>query len=585
MSLKRRNIIALVLLLSAAAGWTFGQQLLDSPSGEYSTEGTEEETYFEQTYTEPGTEIAVEIHTEAATEIASESEVHSDFSSELLTEWETEAALGFASESMTEWETEAASEFASEPAYETESEMVSEFTEVWTDDSVLPGEASGQNGAGQARARRFIGFLLSFAAVVAAGAAIFALFQKNPICGPDGIFLLFAAMAAVNSALQGISYRPGAAAAAVLLLLSGIVTVFLFLTGIRELLGWMRFRLSLSWCLVQRIARRCRVPQVSLLVLVGWILLSLSGFSGFLAANAGFYAGVPASSLCCLAAAALGFCCLWKYGADLGHFKRQLDNYRKGLPIAVGDGAFAQTEAQLLDVQARHEEAVRTAVTSERFKVELISNVSHDLRTPLTAILGYSELLQRERLSPEGQEQLRRLHQKAGYMNDLVGSLFELTKVSSGVAEAKKEEIDLIRLLEQTIGLFDDQLTAVGLAVRRSYCSDTVPVVTDGGRMHQVFANLLGNAIKYALAGTRIYLEVRQTEKGCLVRMTNTASYEMDFQPDEIVQRFARGDKARSTKGSGLGLAIAQTYTASVGGSFRVAVDGDQFNAIVELPR
>ena len=231
MSLKRRNIIALVLLLSAAAGWTFGQQLLDSPSGEYSTEGTEEETYFGQTYTEPGTEIAVEIHTEAATEIASESEVHSDFSSELLTEWETEAALGFASESMTEWETEAASEFASEPAYETESEMVSEFTEVWTDDSVLPGEASGQNGAGQARARRFIGFLLSFAAVVAAGAAIFALFQKNPICGPDGIFLLFAAMAAVNSALQGISYRPGAAAAAVLLLLSGVVTVFLFFDG------------------------------------------------------------------------------------------------------------------------------------------------------------------------------------------------------------------------------------------------------------------------------------------------------------------------------------------------------------------
>ena len=89
-------------------------------------------------------------------------------------------------------------------------------------------------------------------------------------------------------------------------------------------------------------------------------------------------------------------------------------------------------------MQARHEEAVRTAVTSERFKVELISNVSHDLRTPLTAILGYSELLQRERLSPEGQEQLRRLHQKAGYMNDLVESLFELTKVSSGVAEAKK---------------------------------------------------------------------------------------------------------------------------------------------------
>ena len=103
-------------------------------------------------------------------------------------------------------------------------------------------------------------------------------------------------------------------------------------------------------------------------------------------------------------------------------------------------------------MQAQHEEAVRTAVTSERFKVELISNVSHDLRTPLTSILGYSELLQKETLTQEGQEQLRRLHQKAGYMNDLVESLFELTKVSSGVVESKKEQIDLVRLMEQTIG-------------------------------------------------------------------------------------------------------------------------------------
>ena len=103
--------------------------------------------------------------------------------------------------------------------------------------------------------------------------------------------------------------------------------------------------------------------------------------------------------------------------------------------------------------------------------------------------------------------------------------------------------------------------------------------------MHQVFANLLGNAIKYALAGTRIYLDIKETENRYLVRMMNTASYEMDFKPDEIMQRFARGDKARSTKGSGLGLAIAQTYTESVGGSFRVSVDGDQFSAIVELPK
>lgn len=124
-----------------------------------------------------------------------------------------------------------------------------------------------------------------------------------------------------------------------------------------------------------------------------------------------------------------------------------------------------------------------------------------------------------------------------------------------------------------------------GLAAKRSDPSESIPVITDGSRMHQVFANLLGNAIKYSLPDTRVYIEVRETPETCLVRMVNTASYEMDFSPEEIVQRFARRDKARSTKGSGLGLAIAQTYTQSVGGSFRVNVDGDQFSAIVELPK
>ena len=185
----------------------------------------------------------------------------------------------------------------------------------------------------------------------------------------------------------------------------------------------------------------------------------------------------------------------------------------------------------------------------------------------------------------EGREQLQRLHLKAGYMNDLVESLFELTKVSSGTVQSKKEQIDLVRLLEQTIGLFDDQLLAAGLTVRRNYEKESVSVVTDGARMHQVFANLLGNAIKYALAGTRIYVEIKETSDNYRVRMMNTASYEMDFKPEEILQRFARGDKARSTKGSGLGLAIAQTYTESVGGTFRVGVDGDQFSAVVELPK
>lgn len=427
-----------------------------------------------------------------------------------------------------------------------------------------------------------VGLFFIFAAVAAAFAAVFVLWQKDPIFGPDGASLLFVFSVVIYYLSQNVEYIIVWRSMGVGVNISTeiLITVCVLL-GMREVFGWIRGRCSLSWCLAQRIATRCSTPQKSLLVFILCIIISFSGFLGFLTVKSSYrFLSVGFS-----VSAILAFCCLWKYGTDLDHFKKQLDNYRHGKSISVGNGVFSQTEAQLLEVQAQHEEAVRTAVTGERFKVELISNVSHDLRTPLTSILGYSELLQNEELSPQGREQLRRLYQKAGYMNDLVESLFELTKVSSGAVESKREQIDLIRLLEQTVGLFDDQLANAGLVVKRSYDADSIQVVTDGARMHQVFANLLGNAIKYALAGTRIYLEVKRTDSCFLIRMMNTASYEMDFKPDEIMQRFARGDKARSTKGSGLGLAIAQTYTESVGGAFRVEIDGDQFSAIVELPK
>ena len=427
--------------------------------------------------------------------------------------------------------------------------------------------------------RRFLGYVLCFAAAASAGGAIFGLRQTAPALGPDGIGMISGIFGILYYTAINAEYMMWSYLLDIWVTAASILAACVILFSIRELWGWARAKFSLSWCLVRRLSKYAPSPQRAMLVFAGWIFLSLTGILLTQLWYDKFSFGF-------LAAAVFGFMVLRLYGKDLNHLGEQLDNLFQSLPIAIkDDSAFSQTEAQLFTICLRQEEAVRAAITSERFKVELISNVSHDLRTPLTAILGYSELLQKETLSPEGEEQLRLLHQKAGYMSELVESLFELTKVSSGVVEAKKEEIDLIRLLEQTIGLFDDQLIRAGLVVRRDYTSDTIPIITDGARMHQVFANLLGNAIKYALAGTRIYLEVKETEESCLIRMVNTSSYEMDFKPEEVLQRFARGDKARSTKGSGLGLAIAQTYTESVGGSFRIGIDGDQFSAIVELPK
>ena len=435
-----------------------------------------------------------------------------------------------------------------------------------------PGEEIEHVWHQPSRAERFLGYTLCFAAFAAGAVAVFVFLQKLPFLGPDGVLVVVVAADLLGSKISDLFW---------LLNIGPFIKALAVILSARELYGWMRNRFRLSWCAVSRLAAACKLPQLSLLILAAGLLLS--GVVSVLLLR--ILSGIWLAVGCALLLVVLNVVCIWKYGSDLYHYEKQLANFREGRQIAVGTGAFSDNEQMLLKIRTEHEEAVKTAVTSERFKVELISNVSHDLRTPLTSILGYGELLQQEQLSATGKEQLGRLNQKAGYMRDLVDSLFELTKVSSGVMEAKHERIDLIRLLEQTIGLFDDQLTAAGLEVRRRYMADSVPVMTDGARLHQVFANLLGNAIKYALKGTRIHLEVKELADHYYIRMVNTASYEMDFDPEQILQRFARGDKARSGQGSGLGLAIAQTYTESVGGSFEVAVDADQFSAIVRLPK
>jgi len=414
-----------------------------------------------------------------------------------------------------------------------------------------------------------LGYILMIAAAVAAVIGIFVLRQKAPVLGPDGCAVVLGGWI--------LAIRLGAWYSFVPWWMDVALLALLLMNG-RVLWGWLRSRCSVTWFAAARLSGRWSKSHHTLLTLVGWIVL-------WGAVCLGAWAFCWQGALPFAFAAALGAVSLWSYGKALEHFSQQLENFRAGLPICVREGAFSRTETLLQQLQKQQEEAIRTAVTSERFKVELIANVSHDLRTPLTSILGYSELLHKESLSEQGQTHLQRLHQKAGYMNELVESLFELTKVSSGAVQPKTEELDLLRLLEQTIGLMDDSLTEKGLCVKRHYTVESARVRTDGARMHQVFANLLGNAIKYALSGTRIHLEVREDGDTFRVRMVNTAAYEMDFQPEEVLQRFARGDKARTTKGSGLGLAIAKTYTESVGGSFHIGVDGDQFSATVVLPK
>lgn len=359
------------------------------------------------------------------------------------------------------------------------------------------------------------------------------------------------------------------------------------LLGCRELRRWLRVRLSPDWSWIHRVwARVAPGPGSYAAGLLATALGTVLTAAVLALAPAWPVPGQALGGGAVLAASCLpAMWCFARFCRGMDLLSRQIRDLPLGKDVSTEAGPFQSEREALAALQQRQAEAVETAVKSERFKVDLIANVSHDLRTPLTAILGYAELLQSERLSPEGQSQLEKLTSRAGYMTGLVDSIFELTKVSSGAAPANMQNIDLIRLLEQTLGLYDDRLREANLSVRRHYCAEQLPLRTDGTRLHQVLANLLGNCAKYALPGTRVHLTVTEDDQTASVRLTNIASYEMDFTPEEITQRFARGDKARSTPGSGLGLAIAQTYTASLGGEFTVAVDGDQFSATVRLPK
>lgn len=433
--------------------------------------------------------------------------------------------------------------------------------ETTSEDSVTPAKITG--------------FALCFLALGCAGVGIGFLHQEAPLFGPDGILLLCTALLGVLplTSLQS----PALGYTGIGPLAAWVGIAFLTLLCLRELVGWIWAKCSLDWCIQWRMARKWSKSWLWLGLL--WVLVPIFALMGALLLWWDFWSLLPAAVLLLLGLVLYG-----RNARDWRHFEKSLDLLSENQPVTPEKGLFSDQEAQLLRIRKEQAEALARAVTSERFRVDLIANVSHDLRTSLTAILGYSELLGTQPLTPTGREQLDRLSQKAGYMQELVDSLFELTKVSSGVTEPKWENIDLVRLLEQTIGFYDDALKKAGLVVKRAYLEDHVPIISDGGRLHQIFANLLGNAIKYALPGTRIYLTLIKVPEGWRVRLLNTASYEMDFDPEEIVQRFARGDKARSTKGSGLGLAIAQTYTESLGGQFSVEVDGDQFCAFVTLP-
>lgn len=240
----------------------------------------------------------------------------------------------------------------------------------------------------------------------------------------------------------------------------------------------------------------------------------------------------------------------------------------------------------LKNIQSGFKLAVEKEIKSQSMKTELIANVSHDLKTPLTSIINYVDLLKKEELQDERQrEYVDILDKKSQRLKILIEDLFEASKANSGNIELNLEKIDTIALLRQTLGEFEDKVKSKGLDIKAEIPEEKLYSRLDGKRAYRIFENIMSNIVKYSMERSRVYINIESTETEIRFIFKNISSYEMNFDVSEITERFTRGDKARTTEGSGLGLSIAKSLVEVQGGSFEIFIDGDLFKSVVTFKR
>ncbi len=229
--------------------------------------------------------------------------------------------------------------------------------------------------------------------------------------------------------------------------------------------------------------------------------------------------------------------------------------------------------------------ALAESVKSERLKTDLITNVSHDIKTPLTSIINYVELLKQENFEdPKIQRYLEILEQKSQRLKTLTEDVVEASKVSSGNITLEYMNINLVEMIQQTSGEFEEKFQARNLKEVMTLPEQNVIIRADGRRMWRVLANIYNNAAKYAMEGSRIYADVYTSGGTAVFSLKNISEQPLNISADELTERFIRGDISRSTEGSGLGLSIARTLTEMQGGRFELYLDGDLFRVTITFP-
>lgn len=250
-----------------------------------------------------------------------------------------------------------------------------------------------------------------------------------------------------------------------------------------------------------------------------------------------------------------------------------------------GKGEFSQLAENINRITDGLKKAVDSEIKSERLKTELITNVSHDIRTPLTSIITYVDLLKLENDPEMIAEYVDVLDQKSKRLQHLTDDLFEAAKASSGSIPVQLERIDIVSLLTQGIGEMDEKIEASSLDFKLAHPTEKVYVKADGKLLWRSIENLFSNIFKYAQPASRVYIDVEDVGNELLVTFKNISAYELNISAEELMERFKRGDESRSSQGSGLGLSIAESLIHIQHGKFLVQVDGDLFKVMIYLPK
>ena len=286
-----------------------------------------------------------------------------------------------------------------------------------------------------------------------------------------------------------------------------------------------------------------------------------------------------------------GILCIWFFH----HLKRKkiiegIVKIREGeldyqVPTNDMHGENRQLAEAVNSIGAGIKAAVETSMKDERLKADLITNVSHDIKTPLTSIINYVDLLKREKIEEEPiKGYIEVLENKSQRLKQLTDDLLEASKISSGNIVLNLEDIDLTELLKQAMGEFSEKFEEKNLTIIESFSGKVVHIEADSRRIWRVIENLLNNVCKYALPGTRVYLDMEAEQQNVTLSVKNISAQPLNIPADELTERFIRGDVSRSTEGSGLGLSIAKNLTELQNGRFRIYLDGDLFKVTLTFP-